>query len=383
MLSTIVQEPNDEATLTFALNSPNLPSLLFLNQHLNTLWVLFDRTQNKVEDDKTVISQISCGPTDTAVVLSDGRCFVSGANKSGQLGLGHKRPVEEPTLLEGFSVSSFSMGQTSSAFIDQNGEMYSFGFGGSAMTGIGQLGHGDGEETLSPKLVVSIVEDNCHVKQVEVGESHMSVLTTEGEILATGAGSYGRLGNFETTDQLYLEPVELLTKGVDMIAGGKSFCLGLRDGIVYGWGRNHKGQLGLGYGLSVDMYSMEAVPTPLEGDELLGRRIVFIAAGHSHAACVSEKGELFFWGSAHHLEPERVVALGHTKVVDVVCGQDFTIARGEDGKLYSFGSGKAGTLGNAGSRVAPEATLIEALADQGAEQISAGWKHVGCLVDEA
>jgi len=134
-----------------------------------------------------------------------------------------------------------------------------------------------------------LVEDGCFVDQVQVGESHMTVLTTEGEVLTTGAGSYGRLGNFDTVDQLYLEPVELLTSasGVIQIAGGKSFTLALtNDGVVYGWGRNHKGQLGTGLGLAVDMYAMQAVPEPIEADELLGRKVTKIAAGHSHAACV-------------------------------------------------------------------------------------------------
>lgn len=32
------------------------------------------------------LEQVVCGPTDTALVLSDGRCFTSGTNKYGQLG---------------------------------------------------------------------------------------------------------------------------------------------------------------------------------------------------------------------------------------------------------------------------------------------------------
>ena len=196
-----------------------------------------------VDDEEVYVSQVACGPTDTAVVLSDGRCYVSGLNKRGQLGIGHKDAVNELTLLEGIAVQSFALGQSSSAILDQEGELYTFGYGGSALSGIGQLGHGDGAEYPLPKLVDSVVEDGCYAKQVAVGESHTTVLTTEGEVLTTGAGSYGRLGNFDTIDQLYLEPVELLTKDVDMIAGGKSFTLALKDGVIHGWGRNHKGQV--------------------------------------------------------------------------------------------------------------------------------------------
>jgi len=146
-------------------------------------------------------------------------------------------------VLPNISVQTISLGPASSALVDSNGELYTFGFGGSALTGVGQLGHGNADSMLVPKLVESLVEDGCWTKQVSVGESHTTVLTTEGEILCTGGGSYGRLGNFETTDQMFLEPVELLTSGVEQIAGGKSFTLALRDGVVHGWGRNHKGHV--------------------------------------------------------------------------------------------------------------------------------------------
>jgi alpha-tubulin suppressor-like RCC1 family protein len=157
--------------------------------------------------------------------------------------LGHKNPVLTPTLLPDIAVRSISLGPSSSALIDTNGELYTFGYGGSTLTGIGQLGHGDVESVLTPKLVTSMVEDGCFAKQVEVGGNNTCVLTTEGEVLCTGAGSFGRLGNFESTDQIYFEPVELLTSGVDQIAAGKSFFLALKDGVVSGWGKNHKGQV--------------------------------------------------------------------------------------------------------------------------------------------
>lgn len=67
--------------------------------------------------------------------------------------------------------------------------------------------------------------------------------------------------------------------------------------------------------MAVDMYAMAEVPAPIEADELLGGRpVTNIFAGHSHAACITDKGELFYWGSAMHLEPELVTSIMHTKV---------------------------------------------------------------------
>lgn len=226
--------------------------------------LVVDETSAAISDEIT-IREIVCGAKETAIILSDGRCYVCGENKNGQLGVGHKNPVTKPTLLElppgenkeTVTVESIALGSNFSAVIDNNGDLYSFGYGGSTLgDGFGFLGHGDGEAYLTPKLVESLVEDGCFAKKVQVGTSHMTVLTTEGEVLTCGAGAFGRLGNLEThEDQLYLEPVEMLRSGVTDISGGKSFTMALKDdGVLYGWGKGDKGQLGTGFGLAVDMY---------------------------------------------------------------------------------------------------------------------------------
>uniref|UniRef100_A0A7S1YR06 RCC1-like domain-containing protein n=2 Tax=Ditylum brightwellii TaxID=49249 RepID=A0A7S1YR06_9STRA len=339
------------------------------------------------------ITHMECGPTGTATILSDGRCFTYGSNKNGELGHGNKKDILVPTQLtvpescplSETGISSIKLGNNFSAIIDKNGDLYTFGFDGSTFSGgMGYLGHGDGKSYTSPKLVESLVEDGCHASQVAVGESHMTVLTTEGEVLTSGAGSYGRLGNLETTDQLYLEPVDMLVaEDIVHISCGSSFTLALtKDGIVYGWGQNNKGQLGVGLGLSVDIYAMEALPRVIEGN-LEGRRVVKISTGHSHAAAVTDRGELFVWGSSIHWEPELMTNLLHTKIVDVACGQNYTIALAKDGTIYSFGKGKTGVLGQASKSNFPNPTLVEGLADKVVVSMSAGWNHVACLVEDS
>jgi alpha-tubulin suppressor-like RCC1 family protein len=357
-----------------------------------------------VDDDGVVVlKHVVCGPTDTAWLFSNGTCFVAGENKQGQLGVGHKNPVATPTRVQLPAVTNIveendnesdnvvgiqqvSLGSNFSAMVDTNGDLYTCGFGGSAFSGLGCLGHGNAESCTTFQLVTSLVQDGCRVQQVAASEFHMTVLTTEGEVLTTGAGSYGRLGNFDTVDQLYLEPVELLNQdfgNVTAIAGGKSFTLALtKDGVLHGWGRNHKGQLGTGFGMAVDMYAMQAIPEPITADELVSRRVIRVAAGHSHAACITESGELFFWGSSLHLEPVRVNDLLHTKIVDVACGQDYTLAVDVNGKMYSFGKGKTGVLGQGSVKQRNQATLMEAFGDKRVVQVSAGWKHAACLVED-
>ena len=344
-----------------------------------------------IDDKNVTVKRVASGPTSTAAILSDGRCFVVGSNENGQLGTGEKVDVPVPKLLEApessplskSGVSTIRLGSNFSALIDDNGDLYSWGFGGSALSGMGCLGHGDAESHLRPKLVESLVEDGCYAADVAVGELHMTVLTTEGEVLTTGSGAYGRLGNLETADQLYLDPVELLGgEEVSQICSGHAFSLALtKDGIIHGWGRNDKGQLGVGASLSVDVYAMNALPSPIEG-QLEGRIVTKIAAGHSHAAAVTDDGGLFMWGSSAYLDPHLFPNLLHTQVVDVACGQDYTMALTKEGEVYTFGKGKTGVLGLASLKKANQPTLVEGLKGKRVTEMSAGWKHCMVLVEE-
>lgn len=417
--------------------------------------LLDNTTHNSKEDDPTlacsILHSVVCGPTDSAILTKNGRCFVMGENKHGHLGLGHTRSVSTPTELTlpllndndngeqhphhadnsastvpsspdddttfsapkppqflnvapsptsslnpSSSIRQVALGSTAAAFVTATGDLYTAGFGGSVIAGgFGQLGHGGAVQS-HPRAtrVQSLVDDGCRVSAATLGDAHLTVLTTEGEVLTCGAGSYGRLGNFEPVDQLFLEPVEVLTPetGIVQIAGGKSFTLALsKDGVVYGWGRNHKGQLGTGLGLAVDMYAMQAIPEPIDTKELASRNIVSIAAGHSHAAAISDAGELLYWGMALHLEPVVVEELAHVEIAQVACGHDYTLAIDANGAMYSFGIGKTGALGQGSVRRLNQPAIMEAFqtTEQNGTtttrkviQASAGWKHAACLVIE-
>jgi len=348
---------------------------------------IFDIPQ-KIIKEMDGVKKFVCGHNSSSILFENGKCLTFGENDSGQLGQGNKKDVLVPTPLPDcdlshVGVSNIVLGKNFSAAIDNEGDLYTFGFGGSTLSGLGCLGHGDGESYLLPKRVESLVEDGCLVNDVQVGETHMTVLTTEGEVLTTGAGSYGRLGNLESSDQLYLEPVEMLaSEKVAQIAGGPSFTLALtEEGVIYGWGRNDKGQLGVGGGLMIDMYAMENLPRPIEG-QLEGRKIVKIAAGYSHSACISDAGEFYLWGMRNFLEPQPYSSMLHTKCIDVACGNDYTMILTEKNLIHGFGKNKTGVLGQANTKSLNYPELVESIANKKAYNMSAGASHFACVVEE-
>jgi len=347
--------------------------------------------KDKVEENNSQITKYKCGVNNSAIILDNGACYTWGDNESGQLGHGQaQKTILSPTKLPPcdlteIGVKDMLLGYTFSAAIDLYGDLHTFGFGGNMNSGFGFLGHGNGDSYYTPKRVDSLIEDGVTVQDAHVGDSHMTVLTTEGEVLTTGAGSYGRLGNLESVDQLYLEPVEMLANmNVISIAGGHSFTLALTDeGIIYAWGRNDKGQLGCGGGLLVDMYAMESIPQPIMG-QLEGRTVTQISAGHGHSACATDDGELYIWGMKSFLEPQSFTKFLKTKKCgSLSCGHDYTMILSEDRmSLFSFGKNKTGVLGQAHTKSLHSPELVEGMSGCKILDMSAGDSHFACLVED-
>jgi len=342
------------------------------------------------------LTSIVCGPTSTAVLFNNDTCCTFGTNQHGHLGHNTKDTCYQPTLLElplscplhYNEISQVSLGSSMSAIIDIHGNLYTCGYNGSVLQdGLGSLGHGllNEESILVPTLVHSLIEDNIYVKEVSVSSSHIVILTTEGELLTTGAGTYGRLGNLELNDQHYFEPVELLgpKDNIKQIETGKDYTLvATEDGIVHAFGQNNKGQCGTGTGLSVEMYAMEPIPIPIEG-LLEGRNVVKVAAGYTHAAAITDKGELFIWGQGYSLLPEQIMTMGNCHVVDVVCGKNYTMVKSKEGSIYTVGTGKNGVLGlGPNTKNAKVPMEVESLRGKDVIGMSAGWNHVGVWVNE-
>jgi len=127
------------------------------------------------------------------------------------------------------------------------------------------------------------------------------------------------------------------------------------------------------------MYAMESLPRPIEGN-LEGRKVKCIAAGHTHAAAVTSNGELFTWGMNIDHEPKLETSLLHTKIVEVACGQNYTLALDEEGRVYSMGKGKTGVLGLASTKRTAYPILVEGIpAEEKVVTMSAGWAHVACI----
>eukprot|EP00814_Leptocylindrus_danicus_P000124 CAMPEP_0116023330 /NCGR_PEP_ID=MMETSP0321-20121206/11530_1 /TAXON_ID=163516 /ORGANISM="Leptocylindrus danicus var. danicus, Strain B650" /LENGTH=617 /DNA_ID=CAMNT_0003494595 /DNA_START=61 /DNA_END=1914 /DNA_ORIENTATION=- len=161
---------------------------------------------------------------------------------------------------------------------------------------------------------------------------------------------------------------------IQFVATSSTACHNLAvdvDGVLYGWGRNEQSQLGLG----PDCEEKDIMlPRKLEGPWGSGK-IVAAATGKSHSVVIDSTGTMYAAGlnkngqlgigqnsdharvfkksgtSIDFLRGRSKQSLGNdaknkTKFVRVACGENFTAALDDEGKLWTTGSAEYGCIGS-------------------------------------
>jgi len=240
-------------------------------------------------------------------------------------------------------------GMGASAAVDKSGQVWTWGVNWN-----GRLGDGGTVAHYVPARVKkSATEYLTGIVSVSVGSGHMLALHGDGTVWTWGAGSYGALGQGSTQDRYYAVQVRRpdgtpLQRVTQAICGGSYFSLALTsDGLLYGWGNNGSGQLGLGTQSSF-LYPTQVNIT-----------VDKIAAGGYHAvACNSSTGQAYSWGyngwgqvgkpgATTYRTPVEMIAgpEGMNGITDVAAGGYFSLMiRGYDWAVFGVGDNQSGQL---------------------------------------
>jgi len=314
-------------------------------------------------DDLVGVSNTACGSNHSAFVV-DGKIYTYGSNKYSQLG--HESSGEHnPGLVEldgGSRTRQVSLGSFHSACVDEDGSLWTWGWGGGFLHGAGGLGHGSNESLTAPVRVEQFAEMGQEVRQVACGGQHTLALTTQGLLFATGKGDFGRLGRGDTSDEVDFQELDYFEHTFDSvlrpdeqanivkIGAGNNFSAAMSEqGELWVWGRNDYGQLGLGEEAMGDMYSAERFPRIVRSLPADGHKIVDFDCGEHHVVVLTADGIIFEWGNRTWLEPHKVAlpsanAEDFTDIISVAAGDKFNFALTRSGKLYSWGSKASGCL---------------------------------------
>nr|XP_039274039.1 probable E3 ubiquitin-protein ligase HERC3 [Styela clava] len=230
--------------------------------------------------------------------------------------------------------------------IDENGIAYAWGCNDH-----GQLGLTDADDFVSLPMSVPFTNKK-KVVQVACGNTHTLILLKNGDLFSMGDNEYGQLGLKnkcpvnEPERITTLENVPILR----IAAGGwHSFCLSL-SGILYSWGRNNFGQLGVGD------FMDHSSPLIIKMSSKLP--IAYVSAGDYHSALLTRDGQMFSFGLGafgqlghgvpcnNESKPKQVEEFSGSVVTQIACGQNHTVAFSPDCKqVFAFGSCSDGQLG--------------------------------------
>lgn len=353
------------------------------------------------------VRQAACGGGHTAVVLEDDRLFAFGYSQYGQLGLGDRTDMCDPTqvYLIPPSIDAVPVGNSSIVAVSEaaaavvsgdplpvaevccgryhtiartrSGLVFTWGGGKN-----GRLGHGDEKIRAQPACVEALLRHKA--VSVTAGYHNNLVLTENDEVWSWGWGAHGQLGLGDTLDRdLPTVIPQLSAQGVVSLSCGDRHSFAVtRDGRVFGWGSNEFGQLGCGR----------------KGDTLLSPRLIagldglvvtVISSGDRHSAAVTNTGSVYTWGCGSDgqcghgtfrdaARPKLVDNLVGKSVVDVKCGHNFTIVMTSGREIFAWGNNTYGQLGNNGN--GKSAGPVQVIINSSARVSRVACAHFHCIL---
>lgn len=235
--------------------------------------------------------------------------------------------------------------------INSDGSVWSWGDNRYGQLGRGEITKRDPVPKLANNMKVNIL-------QVSTAVDSTYALSSEGEILAWGYNHDFDLGNGDVKHGMIPSPVlknsnQKLTDIISVDGGEHHGAAVRKDGTVWSWGVNKRGQLGIGSKSSYREYA-----TQVKGPGGVGylNNIASVSAGYRHTVAIDADGTLWAWGDNSTgalgkpdiLSSNIPVHLGDAfnQVKAISAGLGFTIALKSDGTVWSWGYNGDGELGD-------------------------------------
>jgi alpha-tubulin suppressor-like RCC1 family protein len=273
-----------------------------------------------------------------AALTASGKVYTWGDNEQKQLGdqSGAFNPIPAPVDgLDNVDLVSAGLGNT--AALTGAGEVWAWGDNSR-----GQLGDETGIPSVRPRQIEGLPRSG--IRSVDSGNSHMLALTASGEVYSWGGNNAGQLGLGSADRAAHAKPERIGQLGsgiVQAVANGDNSAAVTASGELWVWGSNYSGQLGNG---ASGVPLISATPIKVGGLP----PVKSVAIGIAHTAVVTAAGELWIWGqngsgqlgigrgTSSVTSPVRVDTA--ESVTQVACGDHQTMAIGQSGQVWAWGS---------------------------------------------
>ena len=309
-------------------------------------------------------SRITGGMHHTVMIRGDGSLWAWGNNIAATP---QRIPVRIGSDNDWVHVSSHS-GAGHTVALRADGSLWSWGLGGN-----GRLGDGLNANRWEPTRVclartcpntncANIASCTCTFWQAETGIQFTAAIRSDGSMWTWGNNYSSQLGDNTTLASWVMNPPAGHTihrrVGTDynwnQVAPGGSHVLAIRnDGSLWTWGSNIFGQAGTGG--TTGFAGRQSIPARL----FSGRYDwVQAAGGNSQSFAISKDGTLWSWGRqdwgalGNGINTQNTMVTlpaqvgSFTDWVQVSAGFAHTIARRQDGSIWTWGFNQWGQIGN-------------------------------------
>ena len=240
------------------------------------------------------VTQVSCGPSTIALVSDLGEVYLSSPKSYFPIMTGVTKAPDDwrgfvsVDKLLGRRVTKVACGPYHFAAITDSKEIITWGYNCDYSGNItGQLGH-KADRVSSPAIITGFVGAPI---EVACGAHHTVILTSKG-VFSFGANHFGQLGSDCGADIVQIRGIEDYY-GCDCVVsriacGFDHTLVTTEDGLLFSWGANHRGQLGIDNRVSFTSTVNRITCVP---------NVINVACGAYHSIVMNDKGEIFTFGS--------------------------------------------------------------------------------------
>lgn len=264
------------------------------------------------------IVDVACGDEHTVCVSSEGKVYGFGKNSHYQLGntKGLSQQPHKIVSLDNFKIKKVECGSRFTIVLTDDGKLYGFGHNSNY-----EIAYSEPTQQHFPRLIQQLRD--VSIKSFSCGSSHTMVIDSNGVLYGFGSNESGQLGLVDQKDKSEPTVINSLRHvRISKVVCGSYFTMALSEsGIVYAFGQNSNGQLGLKTNESV----ITPTPVPLDVD------IVDMACGFSHAIFLSDEGKVLRTGQGalnqgNSAVPEEIMKFRNVRINRVISGLNHCIA---------------------------------------------------------
>jgi alpha-tubulin suppressor-like RCC1 family protein len=185
---------------------------------------------------------LSSGGSHTCGLTADGVAYCWGDNAAGQLGAGDGVTSSATPLpvSGGLTFATITAGESHTCGVTRNGQLYCWGWNFDD-----QLGNGIPS---TPSSTPTAVASSLSFTTIGAASSHTCAIDVSSVMYCWGRNSDGQIGLGTATSELFATP-QRVGGGIafDRLSTGRSHtCAGTAAGVWYCWGDNESGALGVG-----------------------------------------------------------------------------------------------------------------------------------------